>query len=358
MQYEDERSRFWKNVLSPIDFEINENVKFEGFSGITHRFPVIGQSRDEKTFILISEDPDPVKGILVGSDLNQKETEKNFIVVRPTVADTKEIILRSATRLASVGFTKEKLGEYFQNLSGDLDKLQGIKKENFLETIEGTIFEDMFRAMYYSTVMNGVNLFESLVHMVREGLMLDVKDLFENGGFRFDLLMNKETYSQDITAGACALPLQKFTETDWRNFLSDDAGESAKILLKEIGFYQYFRPPIDQASLALADRGVADSAVIVQGIAEADSLGHSIDEPELMPDTASLENIIEKLKENKLVVSTGELDIQLSREGRKERLNVKFQPREAFISRLIRKIPYLKTAVEIAEKVRTTDHSD
>lgn len=348
---ETQGTKFWDSMLAPLDFEVGADIEFVGTSGIRHQLPVVGHSFDESTFLLVVPDPDPIKATLIGSDLKSANSDKNFIVVRPTIGDAKEMILSVGLKLLELGFNGDRIAEYVKESATIFQDLENVPFEEVVRRSEGTIFEDELRAAHFAKQITGVSLFESGVQIIREAFLLEIGDAFKEQRFDPMAFLNKQSYSKDIVSGVCALPLHKIAADDWDQILNSRSQDLAEKFMKEIGFFQYFRPPIDQAGMGLAEHGINTQSAIEQAIEMANNLGHKVDEPELLPSNFSPQSVVDELTASGLAVQ-GELEIELSEEGKKKRMKVQFQPREGFFYKILRHLPHLKAGIEAVREAK------
>lgn len=351
-----DRLTFWGNVFAGAKLTPKQNVALLGESGFEHRFPVVGYSDDGNTVALVLPEPDVVKGALIANDIRRASPTLNVSVVRPTIANTNKLITTAISKVFELRLRGVELKDYIEEnakvgtestkLIFSEDNPKFFDGDKLLKLAEGTLFEDLVRAAVYSREVTGVYFVENLAQLFREVMSYDLPRIFAEDQLNLQELLPKQEPAREIRWGICPLPLQDFSKAGWEALLNGHDSQAAEGFLKEIGFYQFFRPPIDRTTLALVEMGVKSAVEVSNIIEEIDTRGHLHDQTEIVSGVDGFDSLIEKLQAKGLTIG-GSIEMELTTEGKKERLLVQFQPREALFFKMLQQVPLLKELVSI-----------
>ncbi|OWK19863.1 hypothetical protein AJ88_38130 [Mesorhizobium amorphae CCBAU 01583] len=103
--------------------------------------------------------------------------------------------------------------------------------------------------------------------------------------------------------------------------------------LKSLNIFQYFFPPADNLALGLIDKGLSAGDQLRAGFKLAEAQGHLISPNTIVPDAASMTDMIDELQARGFVVS-GETEIAIGPEGTTFRQTISHRPAEGLIERL------------------------
>lgn len=338
------KDKFWENFFATAELTPSLDVSLTGDSGLTHRFPAIGtgDTGTDTRMVLVTSEPDPIKAQLVSADIQRKYPSEKVILTRPSVSNTKELVAQLASRMIALyGNGQDEFKFNLEEALSHFDK-DRLASEGLLEVSKGTVFENLFRSIHFTSEMLDASIFENVVQLIRECLLLEVHTLFgaKMPEFDFTGLFGRTAYTADVLAGICPIPVFDFTEDDWGKLTTEVDLEFSEQLFRRIGVSQFFRPPLDQTALVLADASQLSASSLEHAVDALETIGHPISAPELVHSQPSIEELIEKLKDEKYVVE-GEIEYTLTPEGKTQRSLVKFRPREAVFFRLAKMVPGL-----------------
>lgn len=77
----------------------------------------------------------------------------------------------------------------------------------------------------------------------------------------------------DRRRGVCPIPLNGFTEKDWKLFASGSRIEDAEQRLRTLGVYEFFFPAPDEFALGVIEKGIHDYRTIAEIIERLLALG-------------------------------------------------------------------------------------
>ncbi len=334
-----DKDAFWSNMFGPVGLEVEVEPSLTGASGYKHRVAASAQD-DEKRLALVLTEPDPIKALLIGQDIQSALPEHRVITTRPVVGDTKEIVSSIAQLYTQALLEGRNPSKEFEQWIAPLKEAEN-DPGAFKELTHGTPLEGLVRAMLYGTEVLGLGVYEQVVQIIRELLLLNVPEMIRDEGFDFASLMKRTPYQSDILRGVCPLPFGALSQEHWDLFFNYNSDNQARSdVLHELGLFQFFRPPVDSLALVLAEKSKLTPVRLQSVAAKSTELGHSIDVPELVEDVDSVDELIQRLKEEEYVVD-GEVEVTITAEGRAQRSLVRFKPREALFFRLARVLPDL-----------------
>ncbi|MGX5799654.1 hypothetical protein ACWGS9_00205 [Bradyrhizobium sp. Arg314] len=103
--------------------------------------------------------------------------------------------------------------------------------------------------------------------------------------------------------------------------------------MKNLNIFQYFFRPADNLALGLIDKGLSAGDQLRAGFEFAEAQGHLISPNTLVPDAATMTDMIGELQARGFVVS-GETEIAIGPEGATFRQTISHRPAEGLIERL------------------------
>jgi hypothetical protein len=241
----------------------------------------------------------------------------------------------------------------------NLFELQGIPEQERFEKYDkyfSSVFEHVDQWVLNGSSVESLTATEAIKQFIDQATSAHFEETEDDLYVDLTNVIQAEGDLSDIRLGICGFPLYGMSESDLDSFSARGDVEQAREVLRNHGVLQYFFPAPDQLLLGAIDRGAVipspDYPVVL-----AESLGHPAGQMELVPADTQLPDLIDALLARKLLVS-GEVDVQVSEEGIKQRTNVKFSPREGIVSKIINRISVsidLKQIVGLTLGTRAAD---
>jgi hypothetical protein len=322
------RPEFWPGVLRAAGVEPRAASDIGGASGVRHGVIAVGVNEIEKRLVIVSAESDARGVALAQADIQSAMPEYKVIAVRP--------VMVSASQFASA--ISQSMGGGRISLRSLFD-LQSVPEHERFETYD-KYFSGVFKHID-QWVRNGASV-ESLTATQALKQFIDQATPVHFEGTEDDLfvdltnVIHGEGDPTDIELGICGFPLYGMSEADLDSFSARGDVDQARDVLRKHGVLQYFFPAPDQLVLGAIDRGAVISSPDYP-VVLAESLGHPAGQMELVPADTQLPDLIDALVARKLLVS-GEVDVQVSEEGIKQRTNVRFSPREGIVSKILNRI--------------------
>lgn len=318
------KDSFWSQVLLAIGIEPQSSKHLRGGSGLEHELIAYGVDERSKRVAVVSAEHNGRVTALVQTDIQAAYPSYRVLSIRP----------------ASVSIPKI------------AQALQAIIGSNII-TQEVILQLNNAESPIQSTLAKSFNYFDGVKTNVQLKMLPQVLELIQqlarlnfttgelggaDGGGKFEIdfssILNYDPIAADRLVGVCGFPLYDFTADSIETIASATSSDIVAELLSKRDIYQYFFPGPDQIALGLIDRGIHKPTDIKSELQRTPSLGHPLGQMEILdPNTSPLE-IIDALHDRKLVVE-GEYGIEVSDEGKKARMTVKFKPKEGLISKLI-----------------------
>lgn len=145
---------------------------------------------------------------------------------------------------------------------------------------------------------------------------------------------------RDRQQGICPVPIYDFSPLDFEVLRASDDIEEVKVVFRKHDLLQYFFPAADHLALGLADRSRTKTVVELRDrVLMAPEMGHPFGSPEIAEGISSVAEIIDELQKRKLLVE-GEIGLSISKEGQVLRKEIRFKPRESFVSKLLNRFRF------------------
>lgn len=156
---------------------------------------------------------------------------------------------------------------------------------------------------------------------------------------------NAEAIEEDLQAGLCSVPLERFSHDEVALIQSGADLEAIKDVLRHQHLFQYFFPAPDQLALGLIESGrVRFLPQLIDQLVRTPDLGHPFGPNELMTVKYSFTEMLKELQ-NLGLVKEGESGLELTSEGMYARAMVRDKPREGLLFKILNRISanlYLK----------------
>jgi hypothetical protein len=327
------RVDIWPPILRALDTEPTGLTAVRGASGLVHPLIAAGADEARKRLIVISNEPTARGAALAHADIQAASDDVRIIAARPVVVNLAEF----ADEVQDA-FGTDTLGpEQFQTISS-----QGQKQT---EAFLGPIVEPLVKQFAYGAAAVGIApIFAQLIAQASQlkAISIDTKHP-ETGADQtewtldFSKLAQLEPEKEDLELGICPVPIYAFTEHELGIIGDDGSVEIVRQLLREHNVFQYFYPSPDQLALGIVDREPSKEINVIESVESAPTLGHPLGEMELVPQDTPVLEIIDALKERKLLVE-GEITRELTPDGETTRATVKFTPQEGVVSKLVNRI--------------------
>jgi hypothetical protein len=325
---ESDPKALWDKIIMAAGAEPREATSLRGASGIQHAALAIGVDDARRRLIVISKEHDARSAALAQADIQAGLRSLQVLVARPVAIDLSaasrnitSILGRSILGAQDLG-NKDLIEEALKPSAERLGLTFALAASSALPHLLEAIVQ--LSKLKFVPQAQGSDEPESIATKDDNPLVIELDEL------------NKwDPTEHDRRFGICAIPLYDFSPEEIDLVLSTDNIDEIRKLLQEHNLLQYFFPAPDQLALGLIERGHATSASqLLEKISEAPALGHPYGEMEVTPPGTQLLNIVDELRERKLVVE-GELTLELTPQGQSTRQTIKYKPREGLLSKLL-----------------------
>lgn len=330
-----ERPEFWNGVLRAVGADPRSATEVGGASGARHGALAIGVDEAEKRLVVVSAEGDARSAALAQADIQSAVADYRVIVARPMIFSAGQVGAAIAESVGTQMLSMRSLG-----LLSTRDVTQGMLHREQFETIFQSYLSDAVglvdKWLQTSASVGGPPFLQILKQIIDQISLIQVQDEDDDVKIDFSKAIASSPGFLDTQLGVCGFPLYAMTEAELDSFLTGADLEEAKNVLRRYGVMQFFYPAPDQLLLGAIDRG-APVASPAQPAQMANRLGHPSGKMELVSADTQVTDLIDALYERKLLVS-GEVSVELSDEGLRERATVKFTPRESIISKIVNRI--------------------
>lgn len=323
-----DRNEFWRTFMVALETEAREALPIQGASGVTHEPIAIGVDDLRKRVVVVSPYHDALTSAMMQSDVQATFPDAKILVVRPISLDLSHMV-RSVFGVLGVS----KLTSADINRVGTVDDATRQAWMN----VHLTPIADQIR-----TALTGakINLVSQFVNLTQQLALIGMQNTLGLNDLNIDLskLLEYDAMKNDREFGICPLPLYRLPERDMAIFLEPNKVDEASTILRRMNISQYFFPPKDQLVLGGIDRGIAELSELERMLAIAGERGHLVVENEVLPLAAGrrgdLRELLEALVERKMLRQV-EYTMEVTEDGRSQRLKVVLAPREALLSKLV-----------------------
>lgn len=320
---------FWEIFLNAVNCEFREAKEIQGASGIKHKVLCIGVDNEKKRIVIVQDEQDARILAMTQADIQAKIKGFNVLMVRP-------VPMNIATAVSAFGllFGTFKLTQNdFKSLSNEKNDTESIVQENKnkIEDLLNTISPQI--EIIQKTKLNIVPIIKELVQQLSHVTFLANSEDDGNFSMDFEKLLGFNPLAYDTTLGICPIPLYDFSVNEAEIFLNGNDIEGVKGILKEHSIYQFFYPPADALALGFIENETLSKEELLSKVKMTPEYGHPFGKNELT-NSRKIIDIIENMRELGLVTE-GEFETMvLTEDGVKERLAVKFRPRESIFKRI------------------------
>ncbi len=326
------QKRFWANVLSAAEAEPLNARRIQGLSGIEH--PVIAAAFDEtrRRLLVVSGEHDARTAALAQMDIQSALQGVQVVVARPLALDF-SLLAKTVTKVGGrTVFTLEEL----RAVGPALASLSGILKEQLDKTFAPLEF------LGYVPL----NVLAQCIQSIQQLALIQFDLTAEAGGIigtsTFDIakLASVNPLQLDNQVGVCPVPLYELSAEEIALMNDSENLDDVREVLHRHHLIQYFFPAPDVLALGLIDRGpISNRQTLLEQLQLTSDIGHPFGQMELTQARSGLTGAIDELQDRGLVVE-GDLALEIGPEGRKIRTNLRFQPREGLISKVINRFSF------------------
>lgn len=319
----------WGAFSSAVGVELRDHTSIKGASGLEHS--VLGISVDDNTnrVLLFSAEPNARNAALLRIDVQATMPDVHVLVVRPIAFD-----LVSMAHSLSNSFGKEinatkflsDLNEERFNDSKELEPLfETILKPSINAFRNGNLppVDQLVSILMQGTSFNWKKLLSVLKKASKEDAFINIKDI-----------LPADSMEDDRALGVCPMPLFELNDDEWSIFTDKADKEQVVEKLKHLDVYQYFYPAADQLALGLIDRNIVSSDNVSALLNKTQEIGHSLGQNEILEKDVQFEDVVSTLEHKGMIVE-GEMEYELTENGKKVRRLIKFRPREGLVSKVL-----------------------
>jgi hypothetical protein len=281
----------------------------------------IGYDEEGKRLILVTYEPDARAAATAQADIQARLRDDMVLVVRPVGLDLSRIA-RTLIKKFGIGeisvsdLSKTESGEELTSALKDDPELLG----NGIE-VAGMV---------------GASLSGQIINAIKQLSLLDfyiIDDKVSTVGLRD--LAQYDVLELDRQFGVCGLPLYDFLPTEIDEAVTREDADQVRNILQRVGALQYFYPAPDSLALSLIDRGIHQYDVLTAATETSPLIGHPFGSNEYV-EGERVTDVIESLSSKGFVVS-GDLQMELTPEGKKIRQRIRYRPREGIVSKILRR---------------------
>jgi hypothetical protein len=323
-----ERPEFWDGVLRVAGTEPRAAKDLGGASGVRHDALAIGVDDVEKRIIVISAEGEAYGAALAQADIQSATPDYKVIVVRPLIVSVENIASAITGATGTPRISMKSLG-----LPSELSEEQ---MRSLFDRYLSDAAEVIDRSIHNARSVTSPSIPQIIKQVIDQLTAIRFESDDEDLTIDLTGVTGRSAASLDSRLGICGFPLSEMSEADLDAFLDRQNLDGAREVLRRLGVYQFFFPPPDQLLLGTIDRNasISDSE---QPTDIAQHLGHPAGRMELVPADTPLTELIDALKDRKLLVE-GEVSVELTEEGISQRASVRFTPREGIVSKIINRI--------------------
>ena len=334
-----DEGRFWRNILRAVEADPRDVTSIRGASGLEHALLAVGVDSTRRRLVVVSDDADAQSAAVAQADIQAAHPDVRVVLARPI-----GINLSGFAQSLAATFGHAWIGP------NDWQWFRAGEDGSFLpETMDVLInaFKEARRAGHLpmGLITQIVQALQQIAHLdLRSagggiGISHFLKDISEKNLpiVGLERLAAHDALTLDRELGICGIPLYKLSEEDLAIVGGQSDIDDVRAVLTASQIYQYFFPPIDQLTLALIDRGKVKESELLGAIAEAPKLGHPLAPGELIEKELPIPEIVSVLKDKKYVCE-GEIGLEVGPEGRILRTNIRFQPREGLVSKVLNRL--------------------
>lgn len=315
--------KFWNNVLLAIRVKPLELPQIRGVSGLVHQILASGVDETSKRLVVVSGEHDGRSAALVQADIQAAFTDYRVLTIRPAMVS----IPKLAKAFQLVVGNPIVTDEFFQELSKEGSEL----KSTFESNLEYA--KTFGKSVSVRSLPQVLDIIQQLAQL--KLYSTDISDGSSKGKFQIDLtnILSFDPIADDRKLGICAFPFYDFESPEIEGIATATSVESVSESLRLHDILQFFFPGPDQLALGLVERGIRNSKEVLTEVNNAPTIGHPFGVMEILDPQKSTLDLLDSLEDRKLLVE-GEYGYEISEEGLKTRVSVKFKPKEGLISKL------------------------
>lgn len=326
---DEDKARFWRSFLLATETEPRTALEIKGASGITHPVSAVGVDDVRRRIVVVSRDVDPKAAALAQIDIQAANSGYQVVLARPIAVNFAPLAAAFADFLGGDVLGRPEIDRLSQANAADKDALT----RDLIQRTRGEIFG------FERAAVHTLAIFHEILRQISYVTVEVSKPEAQTDGavsvaFLLRNLIELDPSSADRALGNCGVPLYDFDQPDAEVLQRGNSIEAAREILRRRQVLQYFFPAPDDLALGITDGGISKAA-LVRAVSQSASIGHPLGPAELLPPGTSLDEVVERLRDQQYLVE-GEIGYELSESGRNYRATVKFKPREGFLAKLSR----------------------
>lgn len=319
-------SAAWRSICAALGTEYRPTNEIHGQSGLVHPISGLGVDDKGKRLIVISADHNPRNAALMRMDVQASIPDLRVLVARPLSIDLPHIVRQNfcgADGHLQVG-----------KVIGFASALTAIpvREDRIVGQLDDLVRSTQLANLSFKTQLQGI-IEQFSVARLPDLSTNEYNSLLDIGLAMLRNFSRVDNLLSDRESGICPIPTYEFTETDWELLLSGTRIDDVQERLRRMDVYQYFYPSKDALTLGLVDRGVQSVDAINGGINQAQADGHIMMPNTILDSAADVQDIVSELRRSGLMVE-GEMEWEVTEDGKNVRNLVRFRPSEGLISRI------------------------
>jgi hypothetical protein len=326
-------SAFWTSFIRAVEAEPHEINSVQGASGIQHPVVAIGVDAGRRRLVLVSLETDARAAALMQADLQSAFRAIQIVVARPDFLNLGEFARMMLTEADTGVTTKELLSSYASWMRGQPGIL----------AIPDDLLREWARAnlSHLSWKLSKLTLksTEGAPHSPSFAPEELIGEEVEDGPRRLlESVAQTDQMEQDRRMGLCPVPLYEFSSSEFELLQSGTDVEAVREMLRRLDLLQYFLPAPDHLALGLIDLGkISTVPNLIDNLVKTPDFGHPFGPHELIPAQTGFRDMILELR-NRGFVAGGELNLEITDQGRQARSLVQARPREGLLFKILNRV--------------------
>lgn len=310
-----DRAAFWNSIIRAVEADPRDVDSIRGASGIQHPVLAAGVDEARQRLIIISRDHEARSAAMMQADIQSAFSSIHVIVAKPILMNLQ-------------GIARSVIKESISDESDDN------LKDKFLMQLGKQLFQSEISEIDVLE-LSGMHQYMQAIFDINQVFEMASDKPIKSDADKLAELISKEPDKQEKVLGLCPIPIYDFSKEDFEILLSGRDIEAARVILNRLSILQYFFPPPDNLALGIIDRAPIDnSRQLINQLKQVPELGHPFGDYEIVQSKTSINDMIDKLRERKLLVE-GEIGFELTPEGESIRSTIRFKPREGLLSKII-----------------------
>jgi hypothetical protein len=331
----DDKRAQWEPFLKAVSVAPSTETTIVGKSGVRHDILAIGADEKQRRLALIVPAPSGRDAALVQSDIQHANPDWHVIVARPVgigihqlAAGLSEYFGTNDLRLIHMLRHKDDVEGFFEGFMNHMK-----------ETNRAVLADAPIGWLAY--VQQGLRQLHDLrTAWIEPTNPIEAGEhgILRTGGIDLSIAMKISPTGEDLLYGVCPVDLVGISKEEQSTLFHGGHVDDVRAALAKHGIYDYYFPPRDHTVLSIMDRApTLPTARLREATVVAEKVGHPPSQNALVPSSSSFDEMLDLMKQHNLVIE-GTLSVELTADGKAVRNEIKYKPREGFVSKLLNKL--------------------